>query len=87
MLIVVVYLARRVVNKGWELEALSFGQDLIFCVESWLKTDVSNCELLPSTECTIHRQDRVVRVGGGVILAVINSILSVRRHNLETNAK
>lgn len=78
---------RSVVNKRCELQALSIGQDLIFCVESWLKPDVLDCELLPSTDFTIHRRDRVDRVGGGVFLAVRNNISSVRRHDLETNAE
>ena len=37
---------------------------ILYCVESWLKPDVLNCELLPNAEYTIHRRDRVDKVGG-----------------------
>lgn len=80
--------SRSVARKRSELQALSVGKDLIFCVESWLNPNYLNCELLPtSAEYTIHRRDRESRRGGGVFLAVKNSTLSIRRRDLETDAE
>ena len=79
--------ARSIVKKTDELKALAMGKDLIFCVESWLKPHIMNCELLPNSEFTIHRRDRETRIGGGIFLAVTNSIFSLRRTELEGNAE
>ncbi|XP_031558325.1 uncharacterized protein LOC116294804 [Actinia tenebrosa] len=79
--------SRSVVSKHSELQALSIGQDLIFCVESWLKEHIRDCELLPSSEFTIHRRDRKDRRDGGVFLAARNNIMSIRRKDLETDAE
>jgi hypothetical protein len=44
--------------------------DIIAVTETWLKPDILNCELLPGNDFAIHRQDRVDRSWGGVMLAV-----------------
>ena len=44
-----------------------------------------NCELLSENNFKIHRKDRANRIGGGVMLAVRNNILSIRRKDLEND--
>lgn len=61
--------------------------DLIMITESWLKPDILDCELLPGNEFSIYRQDRLNKVGGGVMLAIGNSIPCLRRKDLESNAE
>ena len=71
--------SRSIGKKLNELQALSIGSDLVFCVESWLNPNYLNCELLPSSAgFTIYRRDRENRRGGGVFLAVKNRLLSIR---------
>ena len=71
-----------------ELQALSIGNDLVFCVASWLNPNYLNCELIPSSaDFTIYRRDRKNRRGGGVFLAVKNRLPSIRRRDLETDAE
>ncbi|XP_068704053.1 uncharacterized protein [Montipora foliosa] len=80
--------SRSIGKKLNELQALSIGNDLVFCVESWLNPNYLNCELLPSSaDFTIYRRDRKNRRGGGVFLAVKNRLPSIRRRDLETDAK
>lgn len=67
--------SRSIGKKLNELQALLIGNDLVFCVESWLNPNYLNCELLPSSaDFTIYRRDRENRRGGGVFLAVKKSI-------------
>ena len=71
--------SRSIGKKQNELQALSIGNDLVFCVESWLNPNYLNCELLPSSsDFTIYRRDRKNKVGGGVFLAVKNRLPSIR---------
>ena len=80
--------SRRIDKKQNELQALSIGNDLVFCVESWLNPNYLNCELLPSSsDVTIYRRDRKNRGGCGVFLAVKNRLPSIRRSDLETDAE
>lgn len=76
--------ARSLSNKTKELQTLATDIDIIAVTETWLKPDILNCELLPGNDFSIHRQDRVGRNGGGVMLAVRNTILSIRRKDLES---
>ncbi|PFX32350.1 putative RNA-directed DNA polymerase from transposon BS [Stylophora pistillata] len=76
--------SRSIVNKIDEFQALTMGKDLI---ESWLKLDIMNSEILPTCEFTIHRRDREARVDGGIFLAVRNNIICLRRSDLEGNAE
>ena len=79
--------SRSIVNKMDELQALAIGKDLIFCVESWPRPYILSNEVLSVSEFTIHRRDRVNRVGGAVFLAVRNNIPCLRRPDLEGNAE
>jgi exonuclease III len=76
--------ARSLSNKTKELQTLASNIDIIAVTETWLKPDILNCELLPGNDFAIHRQDRVGRSGGGVMLAVRNTMLSIRRKDLES---
>ena len=55
--------------------------DIIAVTETWL-TDVRDREIL-GNDYTIYRRDRVVKIGGGVLLAVKSDIASQRRYDLE----
>ena len=79
--------ARSLTNKICELQTLVTDVDLLAVTETWLKPGIENGELLPGNDFTIHRCDRTGRTGGGTLLAVRNSILSVRRKDLESNAE
>ena len=79
--------ARSLTNKTSELQTLVTDVDLLAVTETWLKPEIANCELLPGNDFTIHRCDRTERIGGGTWLAVRNTILSVRRKDLESNAE
>jgi hypothetical protein len=80
--------ARSLANKTSELQTLVTGVDLLAVTETWLKPDqIGDCELLPGNEFSIHRRDRIGRVGGGTLLAVRNTILSLRRKDRESNAE
>ena len=61
--------------------------DLVAIIETWLKPEIGNCEVLPGNDFTIHRKDRVDRIGGGTLLAVRNSLFCFRREDLESNAE
>jgi hypothetical protein len=69
--------ARSLGNKTSELQTLVTGVDLLAVTETWLKPEIGNCELLPGNDFSIHRRDRIDRVGGGTLLAVRNTILSL----------
>ena len=81
---------RSVFNKIDELQALAVDVDIVAVTETWLKPTILSSEILPSSDFTIHRRDRAVRIdkrGGGVMLAVRNIIPSVRRTDIETSAE
>lgn len=44
-------------------------------------------EILPGNNYNICRKDRTDRTGGGVLLAVCDNILSIRRNDLESQAE
>lgn len=79
--------ARSIVNKTKEFQTLAVDTDLILVTETWLKPNVLDCELLPGSTFTIYRRDRIGQVGGGVLLAVRNSIRSFRRTDIESNSE
>ena len=54
----------------------------IYCItETWLSNSVFDCEILPC-ECTLYHKDRGSR-GGGVLIAVSDSVPSVLISSLE----
>ncbi|CAB4021357.1 Hypothetical predicted protein, partial [Paramuricea clavata] len=61
--------------------------DLIAVTETWLKPHILDCEILPGLDFSIHRRDRKDKTGGGVMLAVKNSIQTLRRKDLEGDAE
>ena len=77
--------ARSLINKTAEFQALVTDFDIVAITETWLKAEITNCELLPGQNFTIHRNDRANRTGGGVMLAVRNNIFNLRRKDLESN--
>ena len=79
--------ARSLVHKMDELQTLAIGVDLIAVTETWFKPTILDCELFPALNFTIHRRDRIWKAGGGVLLAVQNTIPSIRRRDLEGNAE
>ena len=82
--------ARSLVNKTDELQALTTDVDLLAVTETWLKPTILDSEILPNWDFTIHRRDRAKfndKRGGGVMLAVRNSIPSFRRLDLESAAE
>ena len=79
--------ARSLVRKLDELQVLANDVDLLAVTETWLRPDIKDCELLPKLNFTIFRKDRLSRAGGGVMLAVRNTITCVRRSDLECNAE
>ena len=70
--------ARSLNNKTNELQTLVTDVDLVAITETWLKPEIGNCEVLPGNDFTIHRKDRVDRIGGGTLLAVRNSLFCFR---------
>ena len=56
---------------------------MVAVTETCLKQEIDNCELLPDNSSKIYRKDRANRIGGGVMLAFRNNILSIRRKDLE----
>jgi hypothetical protein len=80
--------ARSLTNKTSELRTLVTADiDLIAITETWLKPEIANCELLPEKDFIIHRRDRLDRTCGGTLLAVKNTILSLRREDLESTTE
>ena len=61
----------------------SFCPDLIAVTETWLKPHILDSEILPGLDFSIHRRDRKNKTGGGVMLAVKNSIQTLHRKDLE----
>ena len=68
-------------------QVLANDVDLLAVTETWLRPDIKDCELVPKLNFTIFRKDRLSRAGGGVMLAVRNTITCVRRSDLECNAE
>lgn len=62
----------------------SGGYDIIAVTETWLTSDIMDCEIL-ERGYTIFRRDRQGRTGGGVLLAVRDNLVTSRRQDLETN--
>ena len=66
---------------------MNFRHDILAVTETWLKPENLDSEILPGNDFIIHRQDRINRIGGGVLLAVCQNILSLRHKDLESNAE
>ena len=82
--------ARSIVNKVDELQVLATNMDVLAITETWLTPVINSCEILPNMNFTIHRRDRFEhnnKRGGGVLLAVRNTVPCVRRPDLETSAE
>jgi hypothetical protein len=79
--------ARSLVNKSAEFQSLAADLDLVAVTETWLKPHILDCEILPGLDFSIHRRDRKDKTGGGVMLAVKNSIQTLRRKDLEGDAE
>jgi endonuclease/exonuclease/phosphatase family metal-dependent hydrolase len=79
--------ARSLINKTNELQTLAIDIDLLAITETWLKPENLDSEILPGNDFNIHRRDRTDRTGGGVLLAVRENILSMRRQDLESSAE
>ena len=75
------------INKTNELQTLAIDIDLLAITETWLKPENLDSEILPGNDFNIHRRDRTDRTGGGVLLAVHENILSMRRQDLESSAE
>ena len=59
---------------------------MVAVTETWFTPNIVDCELLPGSDFTIYRRDRVSG-GGRVMLAVRNTINSIRRSDLECSAE
>ena len=79
--------ARSLSNKTCELQTMVTDIDLLAITETWLRPENLDCEILRENNFNIHRRDRTDRAGGGVLLAVRENILSMRRKDLETSAE
>ena len=77
--------ARSLANKILEFQSLVVDFDMVAVTETCLKQDIMNCEVLPGNNFKIHCKNRANRIGGGVMLAVRNNILSIRRKDLEND--
>jgi hypothetical protein len=76
------------INKTNQLQTLAIDIDLLAMTEIWLKPEnLLDSKILPGNDFNIHRQDRTNRTGGGVLLAVREKILSMRRQDLECSAE
>ena len=80
--------SRSIVKKANHLTALESANkhDLIAIVETWLNPTVNDAEILSPIDFCVHRQDRTVKRGCGVMLAVRKPLQSIRRVDLETDA-
>ena len=58
--------------------------DIVAISETWLKAEITNCELLPGQNFAIHRNDRANRPISEVMLAVRNNVFNLRRKDLES---
>ena len=79
--------ARSLVRKMDEFQTLTAEIDMVAVTKTWLTPNILDCELLPGSDFTIYRRDRVSRPGGGVMLAVRNTINSIGRSDLECSAE
>ena len=79
-----------IVNKVNELQVLATNMDLLAITETWLTPVINSCKILPNMNFTIHRRDRFEhnnKGGGGVLLAVRNTVPCVRKPDLKTSAE
>ena len=79
--------ARSIVNKIDELQVLATNMDVLAITETWLTPGINSCEILPNINFTIHRRDRFEhnnKHGGGILLAVRNTVPCVRGPDIET---
>ena len=79
--------ARSLNNKTNELQTLVTDVDLVAITETWLKPEIGNCEVLPGNDFTIHRKDRVDRIGGGTLLARCGTVYFVLEKTLKLMRK
>ena len=77
--------ARRLINKTNELQTITIDIDILAVTETWLKPENLDSEIHPGNDFIIYRQGRINRIGGGVLLAVRENILSLGRKDLESN--
>ena len=72
--------ARSLMNKLNEFQSVVYNknQDIICITKTWLNNTIFSNEILP-TSYTVYRNDRVSR-GGGVLIAIKNSIMSQHFH-------
>jgi hypothetical protein len=61
--------------------------DIISVCETWLHDDIDDEDILEKEDFLIHRRDREDREGGGVLVAVRNSIPSKHRKELQATSK
>jgi len=61
----------------------TFDYEIVFANETWLKDTTTDNMIL--TTHIIHRKDRLDSRGGGVLIAVKNTIKSIRQEKLESN--
>ena len=73
------------INKTNELQTTAIDIDILAVTETWLKPENLDSEIHPGNDFIIYRQGRINRIGGGVLLAVRENILSLRRKDLESN--
>lgn len=51
--------------------------DAFVITETWLKNHISSCEFFDINEYDVFRKDRVVKTGGGVLIAIKNKYKSI----------
>lgn len=62
---------------GLYAAALAMDYDIIILTETWLKNGVYDGEIFDS-RYNVFRQDRAVKRGGGVLIAVTNHIVAIK---------
>ena len=87
-IIVAVVNCRSLRNKIPEFHHLihSTQCNVIIGTESWLTDDDSDAEVFPKS-FSVYRKDRINRAGGGVFVAVKNSIVSQAENVTETSVE
>ena len=61
--------------------------DILICTETHIDPSIKNCELLPPEFSQVSRKDRVDSGGGGTLIAVRDSIMTVPLDDLNDNWK
>ena len=76
---------RSAVNKVPAIQAVidTHKPDIIIGSETWLKADIGDSEIFDE-DYVVYRKDRQGRVGGGVLVAVRNSLKSERDFTMDT---